>query len=272
MGSLGLLFLLYFAGNTTPPIDIEKNTSSVKEQHHEHGFSFEKYLQDAKSHLSDEKLILINQLEAQLDQSTDKSDLYDKLIAQWKSIGDSYLVAFYLMKKCDKECLEDDYTTIGGVLEMAYQQSTDTLHKHIIADEIISVYSNASNASPNSNDLKTRLASAYVNYTASTMKGVQLLLEVTRSEESHLEANTMLGRLAIVSGQYDKAIDRLERIKTSYPNSVEIHLYLAEAYEKSNNLTKAVETLEYSANLINQEDYKKEVLDHIDQLKNLLNS
>ncbi|MBK7959387.1 MAG: tetratricopeptide repeat protein [Bacteroidetes bacterium] len=64
------------------------------------------------------------------------------------------------------------------------------------------------------------------------MNGVTLLLNVVQTSPSHYGANLLLGKFGIVSGQYEKAIARLEKVVSLQSEKIEGYFLLADAYGK----------------------------------------
>jgi tetratricopeptide (TPR) repeat protein len=73
----------------------------------------------------------------------------------------------------------------------------------------------------------------------------------------------MLGRFGIVSGQFDKAIARLEKVLYLRPQNSEALLLLAEAYNSKGDKSKAIEFLERCKKTVSNPELKKEIENHI---------
>ena len=53
------------------------------------------------------------------------------------------------------------------------------------------------------------------------MKGIQILLSVVRKDSNNMKAQTMLGIGGSISGQYDKAVERLQKVVKAQPDNLE---------------------------------------------------
>lgn len=53
------------------------------------------------------------------------------------------------------------------------------------------------------------------------MKGIQQILGVVRKDSNNMKAQMMLGVGGYVSGQYDKAIERLQKVVIAQPDNTE---------------------------------------------------
>ncbi len=135
------------------------------------------------------------------------------------------------------------------------------------AEQAIAVLDLALKLDPNSEEAKLAQASAYIQGTGEPMKGVQMLLAITRERPDDIPANMLLGRMSIQSGQFDKAIKRFETILKKEPDNKEALYFMAQAYEGTGNKQKAIEMLEQCKRVVNNPDFSKEIDQHINSLK-----
>jgi lipopolysaccharide biosynthesis regulator YciM len=77
----------------------------------------------------------------------------------------------------------------------------------------------------------------------------------------------MLGVGGMVSGQYDKAAQRFEKVAKAQPKNLEVQFKLAEAYELSGNNAKAIEWYQQIMENVDVPEMKSEILKRIEQLK-----
>ncbi|MGN6477045.1 MAG: tetratricopeptide repeat protein, partial [Flavipsychrobacter sp.] len=115
--------------------------------------------------------------------------------------------------------------------------------------------------------VKMALAAAYIEGAGETMQGVQLLLGIIREKPDNIPANLMLGRLAIQSGQFDKAVQRFETVLKQEPENTEAMYFLAEAYKGKGDKAKAIELFEKCKQLVNKPDFTKEIDQYINSFK-----
>jgi cytochrome c-type biogenesis protein CcmH/NrfG len=110
---------------------------------------------------------------------------------------------------------------------------------------------------------KVKLAQSYTDGTGETMKGVLMLREVAQADPSNLAAGITLGRLAVQSGQFDKAITRLEKLLIAHPKNTEAMYFLAESYKGQGNTAKAKELFNECKKIVNNPNFTKEIDDYI---------
>jgi tetratricopeptide (TPR) repeat protein len=118
--------------------------------------------------------------------------------------------------------------------------------------------SNALEIAP-ADSTRLALASGYIEGTGETMQGVQLLLGITRENPGHIPANLVLGKLAIQSGQWDKAIGRFQTVLKQEPRNKEALYFLAEAYKGKGEKQKAIETFEAVKQIVDNPDFSRDV-------------
>lgn len=103
------------------------------------------------------------------------------------------------------------------------------------------------------------LADIYINGTGETMKGIEQLLTIVRQDSTNIPANVILGRMAVESGQLDKAVARGETILRVDKNNIEAHLFLAEAYKRKGNVEKAKDLFKEAEKIMNNPDFSKDL-------------
>jgi len=75
---------------------------------------------------------------------------------------------------------------------------------------------------------------------ASPMQGILLLREVLENNPENVRAHFELGVFSIQSGQFQKAIDRFDRVIELDSNQVEVYLYRGRAFASLNDTANAL--------------------------------
>ena len=99
------------------------------------------------------------------------------------------------------------------------------------------------------------------------MKGIQELLAVARKDSNNMKAQLVLGVGGLVSGQLDKALDRLQKVVKNQPTNLEAISFLADAYAAKGNKDEAIRWYNISKRLANNPHYTEEVDKRINSLK-----
>jgi cytochrome c-type biogenesis protein CcmH/NrfG len=153
-------------------------------------------------------------------------------------------------------------------LESARKQEDQSL-KTWMADESRKLFEKALVLNPTNDSLKVGLGSCYIygNIADNPMQGIMLIREVAEKDPSNMYAQYMLGVGGLLSGQLDRAIERLTLVASKQPDNVEVKLLLAEAYERKGDNTNAVKWYEAVKHLVNNPDVVKEIDARIRSLK-----
>lgn len=107
------------------------------------------------------------------------------------------------------------------------------------------------------------LATAYIEGTGETMQGVQLLLGIVRKDSGNVPALLILGKLAIQSAQWDKAIGRFEQVLQQEPQNREALYFLAEAYKGKGDRTQARATFERVKKVVNNPAFSRDLDEYL---------
>ena len=99
------------------------------------------------------------------------------------------------------------------------------------------------------------------------MKGIQELLAVARRDSNNMKAQVVLGVGGLVSGQFDKALERFQKVVSKEPGNLEAIAYLADAYAAKGNKEEAIKWYTVSKRLANNPHYTQEVDKRIQSLK-----
>ncbi len=204
-----------------------------------------------------QKLVLLNDLIMVYEQQNAQvvasvySEEQARIIgtsAAWEKTGDNYVSVLYAMTQ-----LPPDVT--GFVVKSAqssYQQA-------IALDE--------GNA-----NARISLATTYLETpddgTNPAMQGVKLLLDVVREDSANVRAQLILGRYGIISGQFDKAVQRLETVVSLDPQNTEALFFLGEAYNGLGNKAKAIENFEKCKRMVNDPEFSAQLDAYIAKLTN----
>ena len=137
------------------------------------------------------------------------------------------------------------------------------------AETAAALFQQALKRDPDNNDLKVGLGSCYVygqgmaGDPQQTMKGIQQLLEVIRKDSNNMQAQMVLGIGAVISRQFDKAVERLNKVVAFDPKNLEAVSWLSDAYAGKGNKTNAVKWYEQSKRLVNNPSFSKEIDERI---------
>jgi len=84
-----------------------------------------------------------------------------------------------------------------------------------------------------------RMAIVSIDDRARAMEGIPELLQIVKIDSNHIPTLYTLGLMGIESGQYDKALQRFEKLISLQPFNAELYLYVGEIYLKKGDKATA---------------------------------
>lgn len=272
-GGLVLLLLLWFFGKTTaekasPPIAVNKENPV---------FNIEAHLKASKEKLTVAQTNYVNELENSVSRGDVKGQqekAYTELARFWHDSLDNHeLYVFYISKAAMLVNSEKNLTFAARQIFGDFRNEPDVAKRSWKAEQAIALLNKAIELNPANDSLKVDLGAAYIfgkgmaGNTEETMKGVQQLLQVVRKDSSNMQAQMVLGIGGVISTQYDKAIERLNKVVQNDPRNKEAVSWLAEAYAGKGDRQNAIKWFEISKQLINNPEYSKEIDGRLKELK-----
>jgi len=91
------------------------------------------------------------------------------------------------------------------------------------------------------------------------MEGILKIKQVADKNPNNMYAQLMLGLGDIKSGQYDKAIERLQTVAQKEPNNLQAIFNLAETFERKGDKANAVTWYRKVQNMIDIPEAKQEI-------------
>lgn len=240
------------------------------------GFSVQVFIDSARNQLNPSQAAYLQSI-SRLPRGNDPAQQvahYNSLANFWKdSAGNFVPYAYYLSESAKLDNSENNLTFAAELILEAMRGEHD---QNILAWETstaIELFEKALEKNPQSAELRIGLGSAYIfgqgqsGNPQETMKGIQSVLSVIREDSTNMKAQFVLGVGGFVSGQYDKSIERFQKVVAAQPNNLEAVAFLADAYAAKGDKVNAVKWYEVSKRLAGNEGYSREVDKRIQTLK-----
>ena len=270
-GGLILLFvLLWFGKTTTTKVDIAPAEQAIPV------FNIQASISKAKLQLTPSQLVFVSKLENNISRGDVKIQAekqFTQLSNFWKdSVGSFIPYAYYLSEAAKLDNSEKNLTFAARLILENMRREDSTAIKSWEAETAASLFEKALKLDPDNDDLKVGLGSCYVygqgmiGNPQQTMKGIQQLLEVVRKDSNNMKAQMVLGIGAVISRQFDKAIERLKKVVTFDPRNLEAISWLADAYAGAGDKQNATKWYEQSKLLVNNPAFSKEIDERIKAL------
>ena len=264
-----LVFVLFFFGKTT----IAKKAVPAAMQAELPQFNIKDTLAAEKQKLSPVELIYVTNIENGIsrgDVKNQSENQYTNLANFWKdSVGSFIPYAYYLSEAAKLDNSEKKLTFAARLILENMRREDNQGRKVWEAQTAATLFEKALQLDPENEDLKVGLGSCYVygegmiGNAQQTMKGIQQLLQVVKKDSNNMQAQLVLGIGGVISNQYDKAIERLNKVVSFDPHNLEAVSWLADAYAAVGDKQNAVKWYEQSKHLVNNPEFSKEIDERI---------
>jgi tetratricopeptide (TPR) repeat protein len=272
-----LLILIFFFGETIPPkkknavMQTDSSASTVR------SVTTQDVLNASKAKLTPFQLSYVNSLEHSVvrgDVKNQQVNSYTQLANFWRdSVRDGFLpYAYYIGETAKLENSEKKLTFAAQLFLENLRGQDDAGLKSWMADNAKQLFERSLQLDPNNDSSKVGLGACYIFGSSAgspqeVMQGIQRILEVANRDTTNMYAQFMLGLGGEMSGQFDKAIERLTKVIQHESENVEAILTLAEINEKKGNKKEAVKWYDDAKKFINDEKIIKEINERIKLLQ-----
>jgi tetratricopeptide (TPR) repeat protein len=262
-----LVSILFFFGRTTSnkKEDATAQVNNIPQKI----FDVQQFIVQEKAKLSPDRIVLLSKLENSVsrgDVLAQQIKANEALANFWKdSVKLFEPYAFYTSLASKLVNSEKNLTFAARIFLDNLRGEKDEAKLGWKTNEAIDLFERAIKLNPNNDDLRIGLGSAYIygkgrsGNPAETMQGILELVNVVKKDSTNMKAQLMVGVGGLVSGQYDKAIVRLQKVVTAQPQNAEAVAYLADAYAGKGNKAEAIKWYMVSKRLINDPHYTEEV-------------
>lgn len=269
--AITLLFIFGRTSEKKSPINNAEPASIVQT------FDIQRFIESSKQNLTPAQALIVTKLENGIsrgDVPAQQLQAYNSLANFWKDTAklfEPYL--FYVSKAAKLDNSEKSLTFAAQIFLEALRGEQDNSKLDWETSEAISLFENAIKLNPENDDLRIGLGSCYIygkgrsGNPEQTMKGIQELLGVARRDSNNMKAQVVLGVGGLVSGQFDKALERFQKVVNKEPGNLEAIAYLADTYAAKGNKAEAIKWYTLSKRLANNPHYTEEVDKRIQSLK-----
>ena len=207
-------------------------------------------LKASKAKISPSQTDYVDRLEHSVvrgDVKEQQLKAFRQLAAFWKdSVQNGFLpFAYYNGQIAKLENSEKNLTFAAQLFLENLRLLDDPTLKSWMATQAKELFKQALVINPDNDSSKIGLGASYIfgsnaGNPQEVMQGIQQILEVSRRDSTNMYAQFMLGLGGAVSGQYDKAIERLTKVVQHQPDNLEAIMKLAEINEQKGNKQEAV--------------------------------
>lgn len=238
--ALAVFLVLYLGFDTKPPAQktVERSRSLQGES-----TSFGALLDDAKAHLEAGQAERVLALEQQLTQadSAQQTALLKQLSAWWYGTGNLPVAGGYAEQVAELENTDSAWSVAGASFFLALNNQTDTALRSYCAAHAVKAFESAISLQPQRVEHRVNLALVYAENPPpdNPMQAVLMLRELERQHPDNASVYNAIGRLAIKTGQWARAVERLEKSWSLDKTNPITPCLLAKAYEGAGQPEKA---------------------------------
>ncbi|MEO7923701.1 MAG: tetratricopeptide repeat protein [Chitinophagaceae bacterium] len=269
---------IFIFGRTVPrkkPIVVEEHGPDDGHNHENEAgaVTIDTLLILAKKQLTTDQLVRINTLENSItrgDVEQQQLHVYHQLARFWADSAHAFEpYAWYTAEAARLENSEKNLTFAAHLFLENLQADEVVQRRQWKAVQAKDLFERSLKINPSNDSAKVGLGACYLfgNISSNPMEGILKIREVAEKDSNNTYAQFMLAKGSVLSGQYDKAISRLESVNRMRPADIDAILLLAEVYERTNNKDKAVQWYEKSLPFIKQAELRKAIAERIVELK-----
>jgi predicted Zn-dependent protease len=236
-----LLLVLQFAVRSRPSAKAQKGAPNAPMANQ--AMDFDKILTATKAALPAPILEKINQLETELKAQTTpetRTPLLKKLAKEWNEQGKFVIGGQYSADIATQIPSDSAWAMAGTTFMLSLREQDNENLRTFAAQSATKAFENALSLNPTSIAHKINLALSFVDGSENPMKGIGMLTELTKTYPNDPNVFMTLGKLAMRTGQYDKAVGRFERVLEIDKSDAVAHCLLADAFENLKQHDKAV--------------------------------
>lgn len=198
----------------------------------------------ARGALFPDSVAVLNALEQALGSAKDdgaRSDLLKSVAGFWFRNGQREASGLVAEQVAALDNTDAAWSVAGATFFEALRTAKDTTSRAFCAQRAVKAFEHAASLNPDEPEHRVNLALVYAEQPPADnpMQAVMMLRDLEQKFPEATAVYNALGRLAIKTGQWDRAIARLEKALTLEPENKFTICLLANAYEGAGQSDKA---------------------------------
>ena len=269
---------LFLFGRTIPKNKTVTAVVHSEDDGHDHGpapaaISIDSILTLAKKQLNAEQVVRINTLENSISRGDVKDQqihVYHQLARFWAdSVGVFEPYAWYNAEAARLENSEKNLTFAARLFLDNLQNDEIAQRRQWKALQAKDLFERSLMINPSNDSAKIGLGACYLfgEISSTPMEGILKIREVVEKDSTNIYGQMMLAKGSLISGQYDKAISRLEAVNNIKSGDLDVLLLLAEVNERMGNKSKAISWYAASLPFVKQAELKAAIEKRMKDLK-----
>lgn len=277
---VGILLVagLFLFGRTVPKNKTVASVEHSEDDGHDHGpataaISIDTILNLAKKQLTTEQVVRLNTLENSISRGDVKDQqihVYHQLARFWAdSAGIFEPYAWYNAEAARLENSEKNLTFAARLFLDNLQNDEIAQRRQWKALQAKDLFERSLMINPENDSAKIGLGACYLfgEISSTPMEGILKIREVVEKDSTNIYGQMMLAKGSLISGQYDKAVSRLEAVNSMQPGDLDVLLLLAEVNERMENKEKAISWYKEALPFVKQTELKTAIEKRMKDLK-----
>ncbi len=239
--AVALFFVMYFGCDTKAPKQhlLEKTRHLTAEN-----TGIDILLASAKAKLSPTKAASMLAFEKQEENASDpeaRIEARKELSGLWYDLGWPSISGHYAEVIAKVEQTEESWAIAGSTYTICSQRTEEKKIKSFCSSRAIRAFENAISINPDNIQNRINLALCYTEQPPpdNPMKGILMLRTLQEKNPENVAILTQLAKLAMRTGQFEKAAERLKQALNYEPENQRVICLLADVYKKLNQPARA---------------------------------
>ncbi len=275
-GIVLLILILVFGRTANKPAMAADHAGHNHEQEGDRPttqISVDSLLANSKKSLTTEQATRLSLLENSItrgDVKKQQLDVYHQLTHFWRDTGKSFIpYAWYNAESARLENSEKNLTFAGHLFLDRVQFEENPAIKKWMALQAKDLFERSLSLNPGNDSSKVALGAAYLfgGISQNPMEGLAKIRDVITKDSTNIYAQMTMATASLMSGQTDKARERLETVVRLQPDNIQALLMLGDMFEKQGDKTNAIHWYSKALHHINRADIKQELERRIADLK-----
>ncbi|MEM9823288.1 MAG: tetratricopeptide repeat protein [Bacteroidota bacterium] len=201
-------------------------------------------LPPAKAELSPDNAAIVGALEAALAEAqndSSKIELIEQLSGNWYRWGRPDISGYYAEQIALKINSARAWSIAGTTYAIGTQRSSEDKVRTFCTGRAVKAFENAISLEPENIDHRLNLAVCLADNPPANnpMRGIKMLLDLNTQNPEEVKVLNTLARFGLQTGQFEKAVQRLEKVLTIDPANQTAICLLSKAYEGLGQTAKA---------------------------------
>lgn len=235
--------VLYFAVGTRLKKSDKQETSEHVGNELNNFDQIVKMQKDSLSTDSKKEIELLEQSLSNASSDSVKVELLKKLASIWYKERNAVVSAYYAEKIAEKLNTAEAWQIAGTTYRTGILNANDEKLKELSSQRAVKTLETAIKLDSTNIAYKIQLAMVYVDrpLQENPMKGILMLRGLNDKYPDQPAVILQLGKLAMRTGQFDKAIERFKKAVTLLPEETNIYCMLADAYTAKGDNAASIE-------------------------------